>query len=137
MKSASRQESLRILDIAERQHGGYPLDIECKKWKPKRSDAQNAYLFGVAYPLLAEAKGYDTEEIHEWMCGQHFGWVDKPCPKTPRNLEGIESKPFRTTTKDENGKRDVMQLESFSAFVGMVQRIGALAGVFIPDPVPK
>ena len=71
------------------------------------------------------------------MCGTHFGWVDKPCPKTPRNPDGVTSSPRRTTTRDENGKRDVLKAGPFSDFVAMVQRVGAQAGVFIPDPEKK
>lgn len=31
-----------------------------------RSVQQNRYLWGVIYPVLAEATGYTTEEVHEW-----------------------------------------------------------------------
>jgi len=110
----------------------YTLTIEPKK--ATRSLEQNAYLFGVCYPLLAEAKGYEVNSIHEWMCGQFFGWVDRPCPKTPTNPHGVESVPFRTTTRDEEGKRNVIGKMQFCDFVAMVQRVGAEAGVVIPDP---
>lgn len=130
---ASQRELMRLVAIAEATHG-YPMAVSVSAWKPSRSNEQNAYLFGVAYPLLADAKGYTVDEIHEWMCGTFFGWVDKPCPKTPRNPEGIASCPRRTTTRDENGKRDVISKAQFSDFIAMVQRIGAHAGVFIPDP---
>lgn len=113
---------------------GKPLRVTVEKAKRQRSDPQNAYLFGVAYPVLVEAKGYEVNEIHEFMCGTHFGWVDKPCPKTPRNPEGLESKPFRTTTKDENGKRDVLGTVEFSEFVETVKRVAAQAGVYVPEP---
>ena len=136
VRVANQREMMRLVAIAEATHG-YPLSVEIREWKPTRSSEQNAYLFGVCYPLLADAKGYDVEDVHVWMCGQHFGWVDKPCPKTPRNPEGIESVPRRTTTRDENGKRDVLKPGPFSDFVAMVQRIGAQAGVFLPDPEQK
>lgn len=122
----------RWCQVAQKQP--FPLDVSAKPWKPSRSSEQNAYLFGVCYPPLAEAKGYTVDDIHEWMCGTHFGWVDRTCPKTPRNPEGIESVPFRTTTRDENGKRSVLNKTEFSRFVATVQRIAAMAGVFIPDP---
>lgn len=112
----------------------YTLTIEPKK--ATRSLAQNSYLFGVCYPLLAEAKGYQVDDIHTWMCGKFFGWVDRTVPKTPRNPEGIESVPFRTTTRDEHGNRDVLDKMRFCDFVAMVQRVGAEAGVILPDPEP-
>lgn len=129
-------ELARLVAFAEAQHG-YPLSVSLDPWKSTRSSEQNGYLFGVCYPMLAEAKGYDVADIHEWMCGQHFGWVDQQCPKTPSNPEGVKSVPRRTTTRDENGKRDVLKAGPFSDFVAMVQRVGAQAGVFIPDPEQK
>ena len=136
VKAKTREEALRLLAFAEQRYG-YPLSVEIAEWKEGRRDPQNRYLFGVCYPLLAEAKGYEIEEIHEWMCGQHFGWKDVPCPKTPNNKEGVKSVPRRTTTRNEDGKRDVLKVDAFSRFVEMVQRIGAQAGVFIPDPEPS
>jgi hypothetical protein len=117
-----------------------PLDVSAEPWKPTRSNQQNRYLFGVAYPLLAEGTGYEVDGdngIHAFMCGTHFGWVDAPCPKTPQNPEGVCSKPRRTTTRDEDGRYNVIDKAAFSAFVKTVQRIGAAANVFIPDPEPS
>ncbi len=108
---------------------GFPLEVTVKKWVKTRSNEQNRYLFGVCYPPIAEAKGYDVNAVHEWMCGQHFGWEDRKCPKTPHNPDGLESVPIRTTTKP-----DKLSVAAFSTFVEMVQRIAAQAGVFIPDP---
>lgn len=136
VKLRNRDEALRLLAFAEQRHG-YPLAADLDGWKDGRSDPQNRYLFGVCYPLLVDAKGYEKEEIHEWMCGQHFGWKDVPCPKTPNNPEGVKSVPMRTTTRNEDGKRDVLDVVRFGLFVEMVQRIGAQAGVFIPDPDPS
>ena len=126
----------RLVAFAEARHG-YPLNVEVSEWKPTRSSEQNAYLFGVCYRLLADAKGYDVADIHEWMLGQFYGWKDETCPKTPHNPQGIRSVPIRTTTRDESGNRSVMTSAQFSEFVAMVQRIGAQAGVFIPDPEPS
>lgn len=136
VKVRNRAELERLVAFAEARHG-YPLNVEIGEWKPARSSEQNAYLFGVCYPLLADAKGYEVADIHEWMCGQHFGWKDETCPKTPHNPQGVRSVPIRTTTRDESGKRSVLTSTQFSEFVAMVQRVGANAGVFIPDPEPS
>jgi hypothetical protein len=114
---------------------GFPLEVSAKPYKPTRTSEQNAYLFGVCYPPIAEAKGYTVDDIHEWMCGTHFGWVDEPCPKTPNNPQGIRSRPFRTTTRDHEGKRNVLNKVEFSAFVDTVHRIASQAGIFIPDAI--
>lgn len=131
MKVASLREFDRWADVARRQP--FPQNVTSQAWKPSRSNEANAYLFGVAYPPLVDRTGYTPDEIHEHCLGVHFGWIDKKVPKTPRNPSGIESVPARTTTKDENGKRDVLKSGPFSRFVETVQRIAADAGVFIPD----
>lgn len=115
------------------RHG--KITVTCSPWKPTRSNEQNALLFGVAYPPIAEAMGYPVDGdngIHAFMCGTFFGWVDKPVPKTPRNPEGVASFPRRTTTRDENGKRNVISKQEFSRFLDTVDRIAAQAGVFVP-----
>lgn len=112
-----------------------PLEVSCGPWKATRSNEQNALLFGVLYPPIAEAMGYEVDGdngIHAFMCGTFFGWIDRRVPKSPRNPEGIASFPFRTTTRDEHGKRSVMPKADFTKFIETVERIAAKAGVFIP-----
>lgn len=133
--AAGRQAAAqRIAAFIEMALPGKPLRVTVEQAKKQRTDPQNAYLFGVAYPVIAEAKGYTVQDIHEFMCGVHFGWVDEPCPKTPHNPEGVRSRPFRTTTRNEHGKRDVLGTVEFSEFVETVKRIAAQAGVYVPDP---
>ena len=129
-KIATEQQRGRMIEFILTQP--LPLEIEVKAWKPTRSQEQNALLFGAVYPPIAEAMGYEVEAIHEYMLGRHFGWVDATVPKTPRNPEGIESRPFRTTTCDEHGKRNVLSAAEFSKFLDTVERIAAQAGVFVP-----
>lgn len=112
-----------------------PIDWSCEKWKDARSLPQNRLLFGVVYPPIAEAMGYEIDGdngIHAFMCGTMWGWVDKPVPKTPRNPEGVASFPRRTTTRDENGKYKPIKKDEMTKFIAMVDRIAAKAGVFIP-----
>lgn len=130
MKIATEAERTRYCAFLQSQ--ALPLDVTCSPHKATRSSEQNALLFGVVYPPIAEAMGYTVEDIHEYMLGSHFGWVDVKVPKTPRNPAGIESRPFRTTTRDENGKRNVLKKDEFSRFIATVDRIAAKAGVFIP-----
>lgn len=114
---------------------GKQLTVTVERKVNKRSDPQNNYLFGVCYPAISSAMGYDTAELHEWVCGTFFGWVDRKCPKTPRNPEGVESVPFRTTTRNQFGKRDVMTSEAFGRLLDtVVFRAAAQCGAFIPEP---
>jgi hypothetical protein len=102
-----------------------------------RSHAQNNYLWAVANKMISDATGYEPEEVHEYLCGQHFGWKDKRVPKTPRNPDGVESVPRRTTTRNEQGKRNVLTTTEFAAYVDFVQRFAAKKlSLFIPDPDP-
>ena len=130
MKIATAAERDRWLAFVQAQP--LPLEVSSKPWKKTRSNEQNALLFGVVYPPIAEAMGYTVEDIHEYMLGRHFGWVDAKVPKTPRNPDGLESRPFRTTTRDETGKRNVLSSNDFSKFLDTVERVAAQAGVFVP-----
>lgn len=133
MKLATAAERERWLAFVAQQ--ALPLEVECKRWRRIRSNEQNSLLFGVVYPPIAAAMGYEVDGdngIHAFMCGTFFGWVDRPVPKTPRNPEGVASFPRRTTTRDENGKRDVLKADEFNRFLETVERIAANAGVFVP-----
>jgi hypothetical protein len=112
-----------------------PIDWLCAPWKETRTSGQNRLLFGVVYPPIADATGYEIEGengLHAFMCGTHFGWVDKKVPKTPNNPKGVASFPFRTTTRDEKGKYRPLKKDEFSKFLATVERIAAKAGVFVP-----
>lgn len=111
-----------------------PYRVTVEVAKVPRSNQQNRYLWGVAYKLIADAVGYEVEEVHEYLCGYMWGWTEKRVPKKPSNPTGIESVPIRTTTTDENGKRSVLSKMEFADYVAFVQRFGAKHGVLIPDP---
>lgn len=135
--SVIRTEAERARWIAFVQAQPLPLDADCKPWKATRSNEQNALLFGVLYPPIAEAMGYPVDGdngIHAFMCGAFFGWEDRSVPKTPRNPEGVASFPIRSTTRTgwNCGKRNVIDKETFGKFLDQVDRIAAQAGVFIP-----
>jgi hypothetical protein len=103
--------------------------------KSSRTLSQNAYLFGVCYPAMSERSGYETAELHEYLLGEFYGWVDKRVPKKPSNPRGKESVPRRTTTRNEKGKRAVLSTKEFADYVEFVQRFAAeKLMLVIPDP---
>lgn len=113
------------------------LDVT-KEWavtigpvKKERSDLQNRALWGCAYKTLRDATGNDPEDLHTYFCGEYFGWTEYEVMGSKRK------RPTRTTTKDADGKRDVistMHLSDFYAFIQ--QRAAETVGVFVPDPDP-
>lgn len=111
--------------------------VEITESRRTRSDAQNAYLWAVPNKMISEVTGYETTEVHEYLCGQYFGWKDKRVPKTPRNPRGVESIPVRTTTRNEEGKRCVLTTTEFTSYVDFVQRFAAeKLSLVVPDPDP-
>lgn len=122
---------VRALDAAK----AYRVTVEAATIP--RTSQQNRYLWGVAYKLIADAVGYEVDEVAEYLCGYMWGWTEKRVPKKPSNPEGIESVPIRTTTTDADGKRSVLNKHDFADYVAFVQRFGAKHGVHIPDPDPN
>lgn len=43
-----------------------PVIVTVEAMVAKRSNNQNSYLWGVVYPIIAEATGYSENEVHEW-----------------------------------------------------------------------
>lgn len=112
--------------------------VSVEEYKAERSNPQNNYYHAVVLEMIADAWGVETEDAHEWLCGTRWGWIDKKVPKTPRNPDGLESKPRRTTTTDENGKRSVLNKVQFGEFIEFARRFAATKlNIFIPDPDPN
>jgi hypothetical protein len=108
-----------------------PADKEWKvtvdEYKKERSEPQNNSLFGVAYKAIREATGNDKDTLHNYFCGEYFGWVPV--------LDRPGTKPRRTTTTDEDGKRNVLTTTEFMDFYAFVQQKAAeVCGVYVPDP---
>lgn len=108
---------------------GKAMNIRFTVAKPDRTLDENSYLWGVPYKMLSEHTGYEVEEISEYLCGAYFGWVEKKLPGGR-----VREVPRRTTTKDENGERDVLKFDDFWKYVRWIQRVGDNQGIRIPDP---
>lgn len=135
-----KDRAAKIAEVArllERAYPGQPVRVRVEIARPDRTPKQNRYLWAVPYRMLKEVTGYTEDELHEWFCGQHFGWADKAVPKTPRNPSGVVSVPVRTTTRNAQGQPELCSAEDMSAMWALAQRIGAEKfGIFIPDPDP-
>jgi hypothetical protein len=130
-----RDTLVAVYKAAEAMLTQGPLQIVVKLYVPPRSDPQNNALFGVAYPPLMDHMGLRGEaeklELHEYFCGEFFGWVEYEI------LGKKKQRPKRTTTKNEDGKRDVIGKLLFAEFYDFVQHRAALHGVVVPDPDPQ
>lgn len=114
---------------------GKALKITAVEHRATRSDEQNNYLWK-AYEIFGNHLGYDKDEMHIVLLERYFGTVEKRVPRSENFPNGIKKVPRRTTTHDENGKRDVLAWDAFSDYVAFVQRLAAKQGCFIPDPDP-
>lgn len=125
----------RVVHALEALPEGKAWRVSVEEHKAERSHPQNNYYHGVVLEKIAEAWGVETEEAHEWLCGTRWGWKDKKVPRTPRNPDGLESKPRRTTTTGYDGERSVLNKTQFDEFVEFARRFAAVKlNLFIPDP---
>lgn len=104
--------------------------VEIKQYQKPRSDVQNKALWGCAYKALLDQTGNDPEDLHEFFCGEFFGWNETEV------MGRIKKRPRRTTTTDEDGKRDLMSTLWFYDFYEYIQRKSAENGFEVPDPDP-
>ena len=95
--------------------------VEIAQHARRRSDEQNRYLWGVVYPAFEQAlEGWDKEDIHEYLLGEHFGW---------QRIEGMgraKVKPLKRSSK--------LTKTEFTDYVSFCQRKGAEHGIYVPDP---
>ncbi len=108
----------------------HPLEIVCDRFSMGRTVQQNKALFGHAYKILRGETGHTLEELHDVMCRGFFGEVEVEV------MGRVISKPARTTTTDEHGKRNVLKWDRFSDFFEYVRQQAADINVEIPDPDP-
>lgn len=110
---------------------GKALEVTIRQRKAERSDLQNRALWGVAYKALREQTGNDPDDLHQYFCGEHFGWVE-------HKVMGRRAlRPRRTTTRAEDGTRDVIRTTDMADFYDFVQMRAAENGYDVPDPDPE
>ena len=129
----SESRDMAIAKLARMLHDFLPgknlrVRVDIKRWE--RSNLQNRALWGCAYKALHEQTGNDPEDLHLYFCGEFFGWKEITVMDQRRRV------PVRTTTRDENGKRDVLQTDAMANFYDFIQRRSAMVGFDVPDPDP-
>lgn len=120
----------RIAAYFARLDASKPWQLIVGPWKKERTLRQNNAMFGVAYRTLSDFTGFTETELHDLMCKAYFGEVEY-------ELMGVAgAKPRRTTTKNEEGERDVLSREDMSRFYNFIVQKAAEIGCYIEDPNP-
>jgi hypothetical protein len=99
--------------------------VKVKEHKPKRSDNQNRYLWGVVYATILKdggeaLAGWSAEDLHEYFLGEHFGW---------ETLEGFGKKRIRPIRRSSK-----LNKIEFMDYVAFIQQRAAELGIYVPDP---
>lgn len=93
--------------------------VTIENLRSHRSLQQNRYLWGVVYPLIAEATGYTDTEVHEWAKAQYLA------PKVLR-VAGQVRQVTRSTTE--------LSVGEMVEYIDNLIRLGAELGVHVPSP---
>lgn len=97
--------------------------IEIKEHKPKRSDQQNRYLWGVVYSTITEhLEGWHADDVHDFCLGECYGW---------ETISGLGKKRLRPIRRSST-----MNKIEFAHYIAWIQQRMAEHGIFIPDPDP-
>jgi hypothetical protein len=97
--------------------------VEITEAKPKRSDPQNRYLWGVVYPTILQAgrlDGWTADDLHDYLLGEHFGW---------ELVEGFGKKRQRPVRRSSK-----LNKQEFMDYVAFIQQRMAEHGIYVPDP---
>lgn len=105
--------------------------ITIAKRKKERTDDQNSALWGVGYKALSEFTGHAPAELHDHFLRAYFGEVEYEV------LGKVYTKPSRTTTTKEDGKRSLLSTVEFKRFYEFLQAQGSEMGCWVPDPDPR
>lgn len=126
------QRLVELLSPEDGRERTQDLVVEVKKHVKSRSREAENYLFGVCYPLMSDASGYEKHEIHNAMLQAYFG-------TTAVEVMGqVVTKPVRTTTTNEDGEHEVLSAADYWDFTDFVIREAALwYDLAIPPPDPE
>jgi hypothetical protein len=103
----------------------YAVTVE--EWRKPRSNQQNAYLWGVVYPMVLEAggealAGWTRDDLHEYFLGEVWGW---------ETLEGFGKKRLRPLKRTSR-----MTAAEFTEYLhGIENRLMDLGIGPLPEPI--
>jgi hypothetical protein len=114
-----------ISNMVSRLDPAQSWQITVEAFKPKRSDQQNAFLWGVVYPSILEGggealRGWTTNDLHEYFLIEAWG---------SEVIEGFgrkRHKPLRRSSK--------LTKQEFSDYLAIIEAKCAELGIHIPEP---
>lgn len=114
-----------ISNMVSRLDPAQSWQITVEAFKPKRSDQQNAFLWGVVYPSVLEGggealRGWTTNDLHEYFLIEAWG---------SEVIEGFgrkRHKPLRRSSK--------LTKQEFSDYLAIIEAKCAELGIHIPEP---
>ena len=114
-----------VVRMAQQLPTDKPFAVTVEVWKKPRTNQQNAYLWGVAYPAILEGggealKGWSRDDSHEYMTGEFGGW---------QVLEGFGRKRMRPVMRSST-----MTKQQFSDYLDWLSAKCADMGIVIPEP---
>lgn len=111
----------RVSDYLRAARPGKALVVTVAEQKRKRSDEQNRYWWGVVVATFCKAlEGWSAEDVHTYLCGEHFGW------ERIEGLGKVRLRPIRRSSR--------LNKTEFAGLVAFAQQKGAEHGIYVPDP---
>lgn len=100
--------------------------VTVEEWKKPRTQQQNRFLWGVAYPAILEGggealRGWTRDDLHDYFLGECFGW---------ETLEGFGRKRMRPLKRSS-----ALTKQEFSDYLIFLEAKCADMGIVIPEPV--
>ena len=100
-------------------------EVTVREHKPRRSEQQNRYLWGVCYATIlrdgGEAmRGWRDTDLHEFFLGEWSGW------ETVEAFGKRRQRPVRRSSR--------LNKQEFSDFIAIIHQRAAEFGIVIPDP---
>lgn len=95
--------------------------VAVKEYRPRRSNQQNAYLWGYVYETICKHfEGWRPDDVHEYMLGERFGWEDVD------TMDGPMRVPIRRSSR--------LSKMEFVDFIAFIQQRAGEHGINIEDP---
>lgn len=121
---AREQVFERVLKLFSRLPSDKAYRIEVSQHRPRRSNSQNAYLWGFVYPEILKLGGdtlggWEAEDLHEYLLGEHFGW------ERVEAFNRTRMRPIRRSAK--------LNKQEFTDFIEFIKRRMAGHGIVVPD----